>query len=111
MTIRDAFSLIASAEDDSPEPGQVHQIHALVNAGVTLESRVAALGAELTQIRAQWRAASVEVQLRRVEGHELIAGRDAGGRRHFLAGDPVQCGSGPLPAQCRGMDPRAVRDG
>lgn len=84
----DASNVIRGAERD---PMDV-TIPGLVAAGRSLADEVQQLRLELQRAAARLRM--TDSRAARVAGAPLVLGEDAGGRRHFLVGQPVPAGAG-----------------
>lgn len=84
----DARNILGFAEENAADTTPEN----LIAAGVSLVTEVERLEGELARARA--RLQMTTSQAARVAGARLELGEDGGGRRHFLAGRPVQSGTG-----------------
>src|SRR5436190_5189082 len=101
-TIEDAINVVNVAETCLPANAD-RDVRQLVAAARRLVRHVTAQREELERARA--RRHGLANPAAHADGHRLIDGRDAGGRRDFLSGRPVHAGTGLYLLTARGWLP------
>lgn len=90
VSIEDAVNVV-NVINDCLAPDAGDDVRELAVAAKRLVRHVGELSLELERERARRRALAGR-EARLVDGHRLIEGTDGGGRRDFLAGQPVHAG-------------------